>query len=87
MPAVGTGDVVFVRQVHHNAGGDSFLSDIQVQRTRYLAVFRHLAGGLFEDADAYHALMYVEQRLVGYLSAQAPSPLNIGDLYSERNAR
>ncbi len=72
--AVRAGDLVVARQVHHHAGGDRLLPDIEVQGTRNLAGFHQLSGLFFEDADADHAAVDIEQDFVVRLFRQNRLP-------------
>ena len=65
------GDLVFVRQVRHDADGDRFFADIEVKSAGNETVFRHSARLVFEMADSHHAPMDVEQYFVGRLCSHA----------------
>ena len=72
--AVRAGDLVVARQMHHHAGGDRLLADVEVQGAGDLAGFHQLAGFFFEDADADHAAVDIEQDFVVRLLGQNRLP-------------
>ena len=74
VPAVCTGNLIFVTQMRHHPSGNRLLPNIQVERAWNLAVFHQLTGFFFKAPNPNHARMQVNQGFIRYIFGHSHYP-------------